>query len=429
VFDSGVIKTDLVIIGAGMAGMAAALFAANRGIPAVHVGGPGQLVHASGAWDLLGVHPIAESKNWREPWNGIRQLVQDIPDHPYARISGTDMHSAFEELLDAFSKGGLPYCRNKEQNCELFTSVGTRKQTYCVPKTFWNGVAAWQNRRSCLLIDFEGLKDFSAKQIVATLGEKWPGLRSMRIALPNGNHAGELFPEYVARYLDSPTLWDGIVSQIGPHLAAAESIGFPAVMGFHSNLEIMTRLEDSLGVPIFEIPTTPVSVPGLRMRKLFSEQLKQKKVSSFLDKLVLSVESNRDGGFLLSLGTATRPERAILAKGIILATGRFFGKGLCADRRGIRETLFDLPVSQPNGRAGWHREEMLDVRGHPVNMAGLEVDPEFRPLDKSREPAFRTLFAVGSILAHQDWVRMKCGSGLAVATAYAAVSNFVKHMN
>lgn len=29
--------------------------------------------------------------------------------------------------------------------------------------------------------------------------------------------------------------------------------------------------------------------------------------------------------------------------------------------------------------------------------------------------------AAGAILAHQDWVRQKCGSGLAIATAYGAV--------
>jgi hypothetical protein len=33
------------------------------------------------------------------------------------------------------------------------------------------------------------------------------------------------------------------------------------------------------------------------------------------------------------------------------------------------------------------------------------------------------LFAAGSILAHQDWMRMKCGSGLALSTAYAAVNS------
>ena len=45
---------------------------------------------------------------------------------------------------------------------------------------------------------------------------------------------------------------------------------------------------------------------------------------------------------------------------------------------------------------------------------------------RSDRPAFKLLFVAGSILAHQDWMRMKCGSGLAIATAYGAVNAFLK---
>ena len=47
-----------------------------------------------------------------------------------------------------------------------------------------------------------------------------------------------------------------------------------------------------------------------------------------------------------------------------------------------------------------------------------------RPLDADGHPAFENLYAAGIILAHQDWTRMKCGSGLSVATAYGAVKSF-----
>jgi glycerol-3-phosphate dehydrogenase subunit B len=110
----------------------------------------------------------------------------------------------------------------------------------------------------------------------------------------------------------------------------------------------------------------------------------------------------------------------------ILASGRFLGKGLHADRKHIHETIFDLPVTQPPDRTLWHRKDFLDSRGHPINRAGLEIDDSFRPLDSSGHPAFKLLFAAGSILAHQDWMRMKCGSGLALATGFAAVQSFVR---
>ncbi len=86
----------------------------------------------------------------------------------------------------------------------------------------------------------------------------------------------------------------------------------------------------------------------------------------------------------------------------------------------------DLPVYQPEERKAWHRDDFLDPRGHPINRAGLEIDDDFHPLDSSGRPAFQTLFAAGSILAHQDWMRMKCGSGLAIGTAFGAVQAFIR---
>ncbi len=49
------------------------------------------------------------------------------------------------------------------------------------------------------------------------------------------------------------------------------------------------------------------------------------------------------------------------------------------------------------------------------------MDDCFRPVGVNGRRVYPRLFAAGSILAHQDWVREKCGSGLAIASAYAAV--------
>ena len=114
-----------------------------------------------------------------------------------------------------------------------------------------------------------------------------------------------------------------------------------------------------------------------------------------------------------------------MTKEIVLASGRFWGRGLCADRKGIRETILDLPVYQPEDRSRWHCDDPLEARGHPINLAGLEIDRFFRPVDSSGRPVFPLLFAAGSILAHQDWMRMKCGSGLSIASAYGAVNGFL----
>ena len=210
---------------------------------------------------------------------------------------------------------------------------------------------------------------------------------------------------------------------IRPHLQDAKAVGLPAILGLTEADRIVTALENQIGTAVFEIPTGPPSVPGLRLLEAFTRQLTLPGVHQLLQYHVQTVKPRTNGGFLLELGSGTAGPM-VRSRGVILATGRFLGNGLQTDRHGIRESLFDLPVFQPQERSSWHRREFFDSRGHPANQAGIEVDQLFRPLDVTGCPVFENLHAVGSILAHQDWMRMKCGTGLAVTTAYSAVKAF-----
>ena len=168
----------------------------------------------------------------------------------------------------------------------------------------------------------------------------------------------------------------------------------------------------------------PPSIPGLRIKETFESHLPEKGIRRLFQKRVIGVRPEGKE-FVVQIGD-TSSETIVRTRGIVLASGRFLGKGLFADRKQIRESIFNLPVHQPDKRTEWHRYEFLDPSGHPVNRAGLLTDNQFRPLDLSGKPAHDMLYAAGSILAHQDWMRQKCGSGLAVATAYAAVNAFLK---
>ena len=109
------------------------------------------------------------------------------------------------------------------------------------------------------------------------------------------------------------------------------------------------------------------------------------------------------------------------ARAVVLATGRFLSGGLVAARDGVRESLLGLPVRQPAARSDWYRYQPFDQRGHRLNRAGIEVDESWRPLGADGAPLNKRLFAAGAVLARQDWVRQRCGAGLAIATAHAAV--------
>lgn len=418
-------KYDICIIGSGLAGLAAAMFAANQGLSCVQVGHTGEINFSSGLLDLIGVHPVAAKNVITDPWDGIDALAHDIPNHPYARLSKEDIRAAFGELLSFLKEVGLPYHRRMNHNSTVLTSLGTPKVTYCVPHTMWNGVAAMEKKPPCLIVDIRGLKGFSARQITAGLHAEWPDLLTGRISFPGMDHLNEVYMEHMANALILKENREKLAQAVQPLLKNAQIVGLPAVLGLYRTQEVVADLEKLIGVPVFEIPTIPPSVPGLRLKESFERGLRAKGVQYFSQNHVQSVRAGDDRHFEIDIGRKTA-EDTVQSQGIILASGRFIGGGLYADRQHIKETVFNLPVYQPNNRAGWHRRDMLDSRGHPVNRAGLEIDDSFRPLNSSRQPAFRALFAAGSILAHNDWKRMKCGAGLAIASAYGAVQSFMR---
>jgi glycerol-3-phosphate dehydrogenase subunit B len=342
-------------------------------------------------------------------------------------------------VLAALRDQGLPYRCEEERNVELLTALGTSKISYAVPETMWPGVKALAEKTPCLLVDFAGLKDYSAKQIVAAMKSRWPMLRALR--LPFAQQAaigGEITTESLARHLDLPALRRELVQAIKPHLGEAQAVGLPAVLGFEHSVQATCELAEELAVPVFEIPTPPVSVPGLRLQQALQRLLERKGAKLLLHQWVVKAEKDEEGHFLLSVsgtpprGPAHSPEPltlAIRAKAVILASGRFWGGGLVAEQTGIREPLFSLPVQQPASREAWHQQELCDPRGHAINQAGLRIDATFRPLDQAAErPLFRRLFAAGSILGDQDWMRSKSGAGLALATAYGAVQALTEEL-
>jgi glycerol-3-phosphate dehydrogenase subunit B len=410
-----------MVIGSGMAGMAATLFATRRNVDTVQVGVTGEINFASGLFDVLGVHPLDKGIRCADPWSGIEQLTIDEPRHPYTRLPVDRIRQSVEICLEFLESAGLPYTTNGHRNSRIVTPAGTIKTTYAVPKSMAAGVAALADQTPTLLVDLFGLKGFSARQIIETLGPRWPGLQCVRIKFPGTS--GELYTEHAARALDMRETRRQLAAAIAPHMGSARAVGVPAVLGIYRTMEILADLERSLKVPVFEIPTMVPAITGLRLREAFEQRLPQMGVRTYYQQQVLEAQVMPDNTFEFLVGSEA-PDLKVKARGAILASGRFFGKGLRADRRRIRETIFDLPVSQPKERTLWHHKDLLHPQGHLINRAGLDIDDGFRPVDADNHPIHRNLYAVGSILAHQDWIRQKCGSGLSIATAYGAVNAF-----
>lgn len=415
------IACDLMVVGSGMAGMAAALFAARSKVDTVQVGVTGQINFASGLLDLLGIHPLDKGVRRADPWLGIERLVRDEPQHPYARLTLDQIRQAMAVCLEFLDEAGLPYATKGRRNCQVVTPTGTVKTTYAVPRSMAAGVTALKNQTPTLLVDFAGLKGYSARQIVESLGPRWPELHCARIEFPGAT--GELYTEHAARALDRGETRRQLAARIVPHIGSVQAVGLPAVLGIYRSMDVLDDLQHLLKLPVFEIPTMVPAVTGLRLRETFEQRLPRLGVRAYYQQKVLEARVLPDNTFRFLVG-AQKPEIRINARGAILASGRFFGKGLRADRFRIRETIFDLPVAQPGERALWHHNDLLHAQGHPINRAGLNIDDRFRPVDADEGVIHPNLYAAGSILAHQDWIRQKCGSGLSIATAFGAVHAF-----
>ncbi len=410
--------TQLAVIGSGIAGFAASIFALNRQIATAQIGNTGAVAYTTGYLDLLG--KLDESAAAvTDPWQALAELRKSQPAHPLSRIPAAEIRRSFDEFTAFLGECGIAYSRSFENNITALTPVGTLKQTLCVPATMSAGPRAFADRTPCVIVDFIGLKGFSGRQVVANLQNRWPELSTQRIAFPGMVH-GEIYPEVMARSLEVPATREKLAETLRGAAGQAKVIGMPAILGMHSPDHVRAELEQLTGLTIFEIPTMPPSVPGIRLRELFEQVLPKKGVTLIPQQKVTDLSFDGSGA-TLCLSDSYGPIR-VQAQAVILATGRFLSGGLTAHRDGITEHLLNLPVTQPAGRALWYQERYTDRRGHAIHRAGIEVDGAFRPLGADGRPYNDRLFSAGVILAHQDWIRGRSGAGIAIATAYRAVA-------
>lgn len=417
-YDARVFTTDLAIIGSGLAGFAASTFALLRGIQTAQVGNTGALAYTTGYLDLMGSKTTRQHQPVSNPWTELRELTKSQSDHPLARIPTGDIRDAFLKFTSFVGECGISYSLPGETNLNALTPAGTVKKTFCVPATMQAGIDACSQKTNCVIVNFKGLRGFSARQIEANLKAEWPKLRAELVVFP-GMETGEIYPEVMARALEVDSCRRLLAERIIEVAGDAKVIGLPAVLGMHRPDKVMAEMERLIGLPIFEIPTMPPAVPGIRLREMFEQVFPQKGLTLIPQQKVQRVTFDADGMTLL-LSDNFGPI-SIKAKVVILATGRFLSGGLVAGIEGIVEPLLNLPVSQPDSREGWYQKTYMDARGHGVNKAGIEVDDRFRVLDRDNRPFDKRLFAAGILLAHQDWIRGRCGAGVAIASAYKAV--------
>ncbi|HHK73561.1 MAG TPA: anaerobic glycerol-3-phosphate dehydrogenase subunit B [Rhizobiales bacterium] len=419
---TGHIRTELAVIGAGIAGFAASIFAIKRGIETMQIGHSGALAYTTGYLDLLGA---GQGRLVEDPLSGLAALRESEPEHPLARLGNDEIQGAFQQFTAALGNLGIKYSSPAGNNMMALLPAGLRKPTCSVPLTMLAGIEAAERKASTAIFDFTGLAGFSAAEFRANMASHWPRIAAHRLDFP-GMEQGQLFPEVMARSLEVPAVLEELAGRMAPRLGGAEYVGLPAILGMHAPDDVHQKLEHLLGLPVFEIPTIPPAVPGIRLRERFEHALPEWGVKLEPQLKVHRAIARKEGIRLFLSGPMD--DLVVDAEAVILATGRFLSGGLKAGHERLSETLFDLPVHQPEGRSNWYRRACFDPRGHLINRAGLEVDGRMSPIGRNRTLVHDGVFAAGAVLAHQDWVRQRCGAGLAIATAHRAVRSVAEYL-
>jgi glycerol-3-phosphate dehydrogenase subunit B len=398
---------DIIIIGMGLSGLMAAKTAAEANKKVLIIGkGMGGLTLFSNTIDVLGKLP--ETMKMRD---GLCQWINDHPEHPYAMVG----LEKIEEALSSFNSLFPPpytYQPRNETNSLILTGAGTFRPTYLIPSTMMKGIAV--KEKKTLIVGFKGYKDFYVHRLTNLFK-----CRGITLSLPEDCQT-EITATAIARWIGQPSFRESIVTEIKKDLRDEELIGFPAVLGVNDPMTVRKDLEKKTGVSLFEIPVLPPSIPGLRIFNRFKERLIQKGVA-FLSGYSVSkviVKGKRCEGIEIVHPPVTN---SYTAGHYVLATGRFMGGGLMADREKISESVFNLPVSQPGSQEKWFKTSFFDE--HPIHGMGILTDSSLRPIDEAGKPILENVRVAGTILAKHHYLDEKSREGIEIATGYWAAKN------
>jgi glycerol-3-phosphate dehydrogenase subunit B len=410
---------DTVVIGAGLAGLTTALRLAEAGQRvAVLAKGVGATHLAPPTIDVLGYvdGPIDS------PAQALPEFVSANPQHPYGQLSTELLRAS----LDWFKArlGDQGYRGSLDENVVVPTAVGAAKPTALLPET----MAAGDLRRGgrFVFVGLRGLKDFFPAYLADNVARaERPGgapatTRVVELAPPLGV-AQDVSSLGFAHRFERADFREAVLTELGQNLVPGEIVGFPAVLGLEGARAIWSELETRLGHQVFEVPTLPPSVPGIRVYETMTSVLRRHGTRFVLGSTVSGAESTNGRLEGVVLHTAGRPQ-TYRARSFVLATGGFASAGLELDSNGkVREPVFDLPVSglpgpdEPLFGPGYFDE-------HPLSRAGIAVDESRRPVDAEGAPVYENLHAAGATLAGAVPWREGSGNGLSLASGYAAAS-------
>jgi glycerol-3-phosphate dehydrogenase subunit B len=357
---SRALSYDAVVIGCGTAGLVAATRLAQGGARVCLVAkGYGSTHLAPGTIDA----PIAVGA--ATPTNWFTDLVASgpLPGYTY-------------ELTAAQS---LP------------TAAGALKHSLLVPSTQSPGALAGTSP-GVAIVGTPWLRDFQAGLCAANL--RVAGLQTRAVEFDWGLDRADANAVHVAHRFDDPRWRERFCDALRQLLSADEQlVGVPAVLGLRDPAAVHADVERRLERSVFEIPTLPPSVPGMRVFEILRAALRKAG-----GRFVLGAEitgARRDSGDRIVAVTAASAghDTVYEAESFVLASGGTASGAIEVDsRRSARDRVLGLPL------------------------AGLALAVD----DQQRSIAAPNVVVAGAGLPAESASQIGCSESMAITTGYRA---------
>ena len=408
-------KSDVIVIGSGMAGLIAAAAAAQRGKKTTLLSkGAGTLVIGGGIVDILGY--TEAGKAILSPGAAVEQAQEA---HPYAKLGLENVKQAAKFLQEICEQEGYAYVGDLEHNQWVPTAAGTLKPTCLVPRTM--DASRLCEAEEIVVVGLKGLKDYPTELISKGL-ERLFGANAkvtqveIALSVEDGRDVTALD---MARWLDSKAGLEECAVKLRQVVKSGATLIMPPVLGTKPSYYAFETLQEATGCHIIETSSMPPAVTGLRLRKALLAYAKRQGVT-IVDNAEVVRADVKNGRCTAIYTQGFGREHGYEAAQVIVATGGLYGGGLVAEPNVIQERIFGLPVGAPEQSEFWGIQELFSPGGQPFAKFGVAVDDTLRPVDAAGTVLLENVRFAGRNLAGYDFSYEKSGNGVALASGYCA---------
>lgn len=427
-------KYECLVIGGGLAGLTCGIRCASRGIhTAILSGGMNTLHFSSGSIDLAGYG--SGGALIKKPFDHIKKTITENRSHPYSKVGLKTIRESINFITERFSSEGITLNHNNEYNHFHVTALGRLIPTYLSQESVFSAdlPGAVTSRKKIAVLNFNGFRDYYPEQTAAHLKQsalfRDTEIILGSISLPYYTNTEKNLHEFrsidIARIFENERYLPRIAEEIRKAACGASIASLPAFLGINNFKAVRKKLEQMTGIFIYEIPTLPPSILGLRLDhalkncfiNLGGEFIAGERVKS----------GSISGGRVEHITTANTGGVPVRSEFFVLSTGSFISGGLSAGSDSIHEPVFGLKVSAAAKRGKWYSESFFDRKSHPFLGFGVETDTKLNPSAHDGKPV-KNLFCAGSVLAGYDPVREGCGSGVAISTGYRCAESIIREL-